>query len=82
MKLKKKQKLDKELKDYYKAFAKKPQRVQKTQEFSESSDSENIYSSDNISDDSPVQHEKKDKEYDNLAKKLKKLQKKMSVYER
>ena len=81
-KLKKKQKLDSELSQYYKTFAKKPQRVQKTQELSDSSESESIYSSDNISDDSPVQHQKKNKEYDDLAKELKKLQKKMAEYEK
>ena len=82
-KLKKQQKMPKDLKEYYKSFAKKPQRVQKTQEqHDSSSDSESIYSSDNISDTSPIQNHKKNKEYDELAKQMKRLQKKMAVYER
>ena len=53
-----------------------------TVELSESEESESIYSSDNISDESPVYNKKKAQEYDSLAKKLKKLQKKMSEYEK
>ena len=83
MQIKKQQKMPKDLKEYYKSFAKKPQRVQKTQEqHDSSSDSESIYSSDNISDTSPIQNHKKNKEYDELAKQMKRLQKKMAVYER
>jgi len=74
--------LDRELEKYYKKYAKKPQRVQKTVELSGSDDSESLYSSDNISDESPKINKKKNKEYDNLAKELKHLQKKMQAYEK
>ena len=57
--------------------------MQKTQEQEDTtSDSESLYSSDNISDTSPIQNHKKNREYDELAKEMKRLQKKMAVYER